>query len=164
MPDLPLANQIRHGARDVFDRHVGVHAVLVVEVDRVHAQSLQRAFGDLLDVVGPAVQDLLPVGTHLEPEFRGDDDLAAERLQRLADDLLVDGAVNLRRIEECDASFGGCAYERDRLLRVGRGAVAVTETHRAVADGRDVQAAVAESALLHRVLRLARSRVPERPE
>ena len=54
--DLALADQVLHGAGDVLDRHVRVDAVLIEEVDAVDLEPLERAVGDLLDVLGPAVQ------------------------------------------------------------------------------------------------------------
>jgi MFS family permease len=37
VPDLPLLDELLDGPRDLLDRHVGIHAMLVVEVDRVDA-------------------------------------------------------------------------------------------------------------------------------
>ncbi len=39
---LALAHQLGHGADRVLDRHVGIDAVLVVEIDDVEARALQR--------------------------------------------------------------------------------------------------------------------------
>src|SRR5882762_9841848 len=56
VPDLSLLDQFLHGAGHVFDRHVGIDAMLVEEIDDVDLESLQRALGDLLDVFGAALQ------------------------------------------------------------------------------------------------------------
>ena len=54
--DLASLNQILHRSRHVFDRHVRVDAVLIEQVDGVDLEPLERALGDLLDVLRPAVQ------------------------------------------------------------------------------------------------------------
>jgi len=53
--------------------------VLVVEVDVVDAEALQRGFGGLLDVLGAAVEAARGriVGVADDPELRGQDDLVA---------------------------------------------------------------------------------------
>ena len=54
--DLALPDQFLDRPRHVLDRHVRVDAVLVVQVDRVDLEPLERGLGHLLDVLGPAVQ------------------------------------------------------------------------------------------------------------
>ena len=76
----------------------------------------------------------------VHPELRRDDHLAADGRQRLADQLLVrERAIDLRRVEERDAAFDGCAEERDHLLPVGRGPVGEAHPHAAEADRRDLE-------------------------
>ena len=59
----------------------------------------------------------LPSPSNVEAELRGDDDLVADRRERLTDDLLVDErAVHLGGVEEGDAAVDGGADERDALL------------------------------------------------
>ena len=57
--DLPFADQILHRARDLFDRHLGIHAVLIEEIDPIRLEPLQRRVGDLADVRRPAIQPCL---------------------------------------------------------------------------------------------------------
>ena len=83
-------------------------------------------------------------------ELGGDDDSVAERGESLADQLLVGvGAVDLGGVEEGDAAVDGGMEQRDHLLPVRAAAVAAGHAHAAEPDGRDLQAAGAESALLH---------------
>ena len=55
MADLPLADQLGHAADRLLDRHVGIDAVLVEEVDRLDAEPLQRAFAGAAGIVRAAV-------------------------------------------------------------------------------------------------------------
>ena len=62
MLDLALGDQVLDGARDILDRHVGVDAVLVEQVDGLDAEPLQRAFDRLADALGPAVDAAVCAG------------------------------------------------------------------------------------------------------
>ena len=57
--DLAFANQVLDRARDVLDRHVGIDAVLIEQIDPIGLEPLQRRVGDLADVRRPAVQPRL---------------------------------------------------------------------------------------------------------
>jgi len=82
--------------------------MLIVEVDAIGPKALQRALDHLLDVLRPAVEPCWSF--KVEPEFRGDRDLVADRRERLSDKIFVGvGAVDLGRIEERDALFVGGA-------------------------------------------------------
>ncbi len=68
---LALLDQILHRSGHIFDRHVGVNAVLVEQIDDIGLEPLERCFGDLLDVLRPAVQPSLlrPFGSMLNPNL-----------------------------------------------------------------------------------------------
>jgi hypothetical protein len=105
VPDLPFLDQVLHRARDVFDGHVRIDAVLVEQVDRLDPEAAQRGFGHLADVRRPAVEAALPVGFERERELGGDHDLVAEWSERVADELLVgEGTVGFGGVEEGDAA------------------------------------------------------------
>jgi len=53
---LTLLNELFHGSGNVFDGHVRVNSVLIVKIDDVSLEPLERALDRLLDVLGPAVQ------------------------------------------------------------------------------------------------------------
>ena len=150
---LPCLNQLLHRSRHVFDRHVRVNPVLIEQIDGFHLEPLERALGDLLDVLRPAVeaQPSVPVWANvLESELGGDHHLLAEGSERFAHQFFVgERAVDFRRIEEGDAAFDGCANQRDHLLLVCRRAVAKAHAHAAEPDGRDFQVAVSKFAFLH---------------
>ena len=88
--DLAGLDELLDGAGDVLDGDVGVDAVLVEQVDGVGAQTPQRAVDRGADVVGPATDPaLMSALVEREAKFRRDDDLVADRLQGLTNDLLV---------------------------------------------------------------------------
>ena len=118
---LAGVDELLDGAGDVLDGDVRVDAVLVEQVDGVGAQPPQRAVDGGADVLGPAGDaGLVAVLVEGEAELGGDDDLVADRLERLADELLVvERAVDLGGVEEGDAAVDRGAQERDHLARVG---------------------------------------------
>src|SRR4029077_6436061 len=54
---LALLNQLFHRSSGVFDRHVGVNAVLIEQIDDIGLEALQRGLSDFLDVLWTAVQN-----------------------------------------------------------------------------------------------------------
>ena len=69
MPDFSLGDEVFDGARHIFDRHIRIDAMLIQQIDRLHAYPPERGFGDLLDVFRPAVKATRSVGIGLKPEF-----------------------------------------------------------------------------------------------
>src|SRR5690606_22863175 len=109
-------------SRDVLYRHLGVDAVLVIEIDVNGAQSPERPLERRADVLRPAVDPRLPAVFEMEAELGGDDHTVTQRLQRFAQQLFVGKRpVDLRRIEEGDAALDGRADERNRLPLLGEG-------------------------------------------
>ncbi|MNE14870.1 hypothetical protein D3C80_1077650 [compost metagenome] len=113
--------------------------MLVEEIDDIGAQTLQRPLYRLADVVGPAIHVLAAVRARkLEAELRGDHNLVADRLQCLADDILVgERAVDLCRVEEGDTVIVSGADESNCILGVGCRSITVAEPHTSEAKGRD---------------------------
>jgi hypothetical protein len=115
VPDLALLNEVLHGSGDIFNRHVGVDAVLIEEVDDIGLKSFQRGLGDLADVLRLAIDSSqwpLGFGIDFESELGGDHDLITEGNEGLADQFLVgERAVSFGGIEECDTSFESGADE-----------------------------------------------------
>ncbi len=152
---LALRDEVPNGACDIFDGHVGVHAVLVEEIDPVGPQALQAGVGDLADRVGGAVETRGLTVLEAEAELGGDDHLIADRLEGFTHPLLVrEGPVDLRSVEEGDAHFVGGADHRHGLGPLDAFAVAEVEAHAAVAERGDFQASqcslVHGSFLVHR--------------
>src|SRR5215813_12009130 len=65
---LSLLNEILHRARHVFDRHVGINAMLIEQVDPVSFKPLERSIGDFLDVFRTAI-DACPLRSAFRIEF-----------------------------------------------------------------------------------------------
>src|SRR3989475_177263 len=135
---LAWPNQFLDRPRHVFDRHVWVNTVLIIEIDHIGPEPFQRTLDALLDALGPAVLHLLPAVIKSDPELRGDHYLSAEWSQRLTDELFVAvRTVNFGGIEECDAAFDGRADERDHRLLVRWETVALAHPHAAEPECRD---------------------------
>src|SRR5438552_7950383 len=146
---LALRNQFLDRSRHVFDRHVRVNAVLIIEIDHIGPEPFQRPFDAPLDAIGPAGLHLLSV-LDFDAELGGNHDLSAHGRQRLADELFVGVCtVNLCGIEERDAALDGLADERDHRLLVRWDTVALAHPHATKAEGRNLQVAASEFALLH---------------
>src|SRR5208283_2096951 len=159
---LSLLNQLLHGSGDFFDRHVGVNAVLIVQIDDISLQALQRALGGFLDVFWPTVQPGLFSGTriNLEPELGGDHHLVAKWSEGFTHELFVcERAIYFCRVEKRDAAFDGRPNQRDHLLLVSWRTVAKAHAHAAEPESRYFQVAFSKFALLHRFsLRCGRRR------
>ena len=110
---LALGHQLAHGPDGLLDRGVGVHAVLVVEVDVVDAQPGQRAVAGLAHVLWPAVDGALGrvVRVAHDAELGGDHRLVASTRERPSDEQLVGVAARTcprcRRTSRRDRAPGG---------------------------------------------------------
>ena len=136
---LALGHELAHRPDRLLNRGVGVDAVLVVEVDVVDAEPLQRAVAGLADVLGAAVDGALGrvVGVAHDAELGGDDRLVAAPGQRLADEHLVGvRPVHVGRVEEVDPELERPVDGGGRLVVVGR-TVEVGHPHAAQALARD---------------------------
>ncbi|MNT23832.1 hypothetical protein D3C72_1592710 [compost metagenome] len=135
--DLAFANQVLHHPGDVLDRYVRIDAVLVKQIDVIGLQSTQRALDRNPDVLGAAVKNLLLIVVAKgEAKLGGDDHLIAHRCQGFAHHLFVQvRAVHLGGIEERDASVNRRSDQRNGLLCVSRGAVAMAQAHATQAQG-----------------------------
>src|SRR5206468_6605260 len=72
---LPRADQFAQRAPGLLDRHIRVDPVLVIEVDVVDAQALQRVVARTAHVAGPAVDAAGPVRPELLAELGGEQHL-----------------------------------------------------------------------------------------
>jgi len=85
---LPRPDQVLDRSSHLLDRHLRVDAVLVEQVDGVDSEPLERTVHGLADVLGAAgAAHLAALLVEAEPELGGDDHVAAEGGEGLADEL-----------------------------------------------------------------------------
>src|SRR3974390_1938966 len=92
VPHLAFLNQVPDGSRDVFNWNVQINTVLIKEINRLKSQPLEGRLGDLLDVLGSAIEgapSITVTWIGFPPELRRDCDLPAIRLQSFTDQLLI---------------------------------------------------------------------------
>ena len=143
---LARLHELGHRADGLLDRHVGIDAVLVVEVDVVGAEPLQRAVDRAAHVLGRAVEradgrEVAGPRRRLDAprELGGEDVLVAVALDRPPDELLVGHRpVELGRVEEVDPELQRALDRRDGLALVGR-AVEGRHPHAPQAEGGDLE-------------------------
>src|SRR5438874_8762005 len=148
---LTCSNQFLHRTGDIFNRHAGIDAVLIEQIDNIGPQSLQRSVGDLFDVLWPTIQaELLTFGTKFESELRGNCDSLTQRSQRFANELFVrERTVNFSGIEKRNPAFNCRPNQRDHLILVFGRTVAKAHSHTAQSDSRHFQIALSKFPLLH---------------
>jgi len=94
--------------------------VLVVEVDVVESEPLERALERFVHVLRAAVHLMAAVLVEDVAELRREDDLVAAVGDRAADELLVLArAVDVGRVDQVDAEVERPVDRGDRLLFVG---------------------------------------------
>ena len=97
-PDLPLVAELLERADRLLERHLGIVAVQLVQVDPLELQPAQARLARLAQMLGPAVADPV-LQSPAEPALRRDDEPVRIRVQRLGDDLLADAPR--RRCRRC---------------------------------------------------------------
>ena len=131
-------DQSRHRA------HLGIDAVLVIEVDHVHAEALETRVARLRHPLGPAVDAGRAVRLAHVAELGDDHGALAPAAQRLAEQrLVVAPAVHVGRVQEVDAEVERAMDDRDRL-RVVSGAVRARHRHASEPERADLEGAAAE--------------------
>jgi large subunit ribosomal protein L32 len=113
---LAGGDELCHRTDGLLDGRLRVDTVLVVEVDVVRAEPLQRPVDRRTDVLGPSVRTTVAEGAD---ELRGEDETVAPALDRPADELFVRAAaVELGRVEERDPELERPVDGGNRLLVV----------------------------------------------
>ena len=122
---------------------VEIDAVLVVEIDRVDLQPLQRRVARLPHVIRRSVDAEIRaiLGADVS-ELGRDDDRVAAAFDRASDEPLVrEGAVDVRGVEEIDPELQRPMDRRDGFVLVAIG-VEVGHSHAAKSEGRYFQAEI----------------------
>src|SRR5216683_7832882 len=152
VPYFTFLNQVLHGSRNVFNRHIRVNTMLIEQVDGIGPEALERGLGDLLDVLGATVQPGLfaAVWIKFETELRCNLHLLTHGSEGFAHEFFVgEWTVHLGGIEECDAAFDRRPDHGDHLLLVSSRTVTKAHSHTAEPESRNFQATVSKFALLH---------------
>src|SRR6185437_2467485 len=137
MPYLPLLDKILHRAGNIFHRHIRIDAMLIEQVDYAGFEALQSSVGDGSDPFRRTIQTLARYSI-FEAELRSNNDLVANRSERLANKFFIcERAVSFRSIEERHAAVIGSANQLDGFAFVGRRAISETESHAAEAERRN---------------------------
>src|SRR3954452_6673123 len=95
--NLPRLDELRHSSDGLFDRRLRIDAVLIIEIDRIDAEPLERRVAGAAPVLGAPVdaEKLAVFGSHVS-EFRGEADFAASIANGAANEPLVgEGAVDV---------------------------------------------------------------------
>src|ERR1039457_1148700 len=128
--------------------------MLVVEIDDVGLQALERAFHGLLDVLRLTVHRLraaTSIEVDIESELGSDGHFSAEVLKGLTHKLfVVERAVDLGRIKEGDAAFNGRSKKSDRILLFRKRSIGKGHSHASKPECRYFQIAFSQFALPHR--------------
>ena len=156
--DLSLLDQVSHYLSHRFGLHMGVHAVLEIQVNMVGLKPPERAFHRGADALGPGIRNQGFVhrcagSVKPDAEFGNKLHLIADILQRLSHHLLV-----VVRVLRCSVSLGGVEHGVTHVkgapnrpygfaVFCGR-TVGVAKAHAAQSHGRDVQIR-AQRALIH---------------
>ncbi|MNC39749.1 hypothetical protein D3C75_884210 [compost metagenome] len=128
MQDLAFCDQILDSAGYIFNRHVGIDTMLVIEIDTICLQSLERFLDHLFDVLRAAVKTDGAIDG--ETELAGDLHLVTKRLEGFAHQLFVGiGAVHFRCVEEGDSFVERRLKRLDTLTNISRWTVVGADAH-----------------------------------
>ncbi len=146
-PHLARLHQFAHRAHRILDRHRGIDAMLVVEIDHVDAEPLEAGLAGGLHIGRAAVDSVGAARLLRLAELGGEHDLGAPAAgQRLAEQrLVVAPAIHVGTVEEGDAAIERVMDDADRLGVVAL-AVGAGERHAAEPDREDGERAVAQGA------------------
>src|SRR6266849_678406 len=147
---LALLDEPGHGPHRIRDGDLRVHTVLVVEIDDIDAQPLETRVAGAADIRGTAVDEIALAIRALDlAELRGEHRLVAPTLERPAQQLLVvSPTVHVRGVQEVDPQVQRVVDDVDGLGVVAL-AVGAGHGHAPEPDGRDLQVAVPQLAILH---------------
>ena len=148
MPDvahLPFAHELVERTERLLERRDAVGGVVLVEVDHVGSQALQRAFDRLADVLAGAAR--FGAVAHVATELRRKQDGITPALERFPEERLAAApiAVDVRRVKERHARVHCGVDDCTRPVEINPAAEVVA----AETDDRDVRPFLAEAACTH---------------
>ena len=151
---LAALDQPPHRAHRLLDRHLGVDAVLVVEIDHVDAEAREARVAGLRHVGGAAVHEVAPCRRALWtwPNLVASTTPFRRPLSARPSSVSFCPQPYMSEESRKSTPRSRAAWmTRDRLLVVAL-AVGARHGHQAEADGGDAEAVLAESAMLHWML------------
>src|SRR6266849_4866408 len=150
--DLARFHELSHRADGIFDRRIGIDAMLIVKIDSVGAEALQTGFASGADVFGTPGY-FAPgriIGISHDSELGRDCYFVAPAANRFADQFLVAmRSVSVGGIPEGDAELER-ALQRVHRLRIVAGPVKIRHAHASESERRYGKAASSEVSYFHR--------------
>jgi len=161
---LAALDEPAHLADRILDRHAGVDAVLVIEVDRIETEPLQTGIAGLTHVFGAAVDAVGAAGVAGLAELGRDHEVIAPfPLQRAADQLLVLApAIHVGAVEMIDPEIDRAMDQLDPGRVIAR-PVSAGQRHAAEPDRQHLRPVLADppppalSAVAHPILPQSRA-------
>src|SRR5258705_12921485 len=130
MNSVPFC-QLFHRVGYVFNWHVRIDPVLVIQIDAVGSEALQGFLNHFPDVLRSAVKNKTALFI-VEAKFGCNSDSVADRRERLSDKLFVYvRTVKFGCIEERDAFLMGCTNHPNALILVRGGSGVAAGLHAA---------------------------------
>src|ERR1700732_1492254 len=136
--NFTLFDQAGHCAHCLFDGHVGIDPMLIVEINRCNAKAPQARLAGLLHIFRPPIdakeRSAWPANV---AKLGSNNHLMAALFNCPAHQFLVSaGAVHIGRVEQGNAAIDGMLYCGDRFVVV-RFAIKLRHTHTAKSHGGD---------------------------
>ena len=144
---LALDHELVHRAEGLVERGDAVGTVVVVEVDVVAAEALERRVDRPPHVLARAAGSVPVRSLHVHAELRRDDEVVRAAGEGLPDDALAGArSVDVGGVEERDAGIDRSGENLERRVTVDPAAEVVA----AEADPRDGEGRATERVLVHR--------------
>ena len=142
-PDLALVSQLTERTDRLLDRHLGIVAVQLVEIDAVELQPPQARLARAPQVFrAPVANSILQAPA--EPALRRDHDTLRVRMKRFRDDLLADAAaVDVGGVDQRHAQLDRAPDDAHALLPVR------DDAHRAEAEPAHLELAAEHEGRVH---------------
>src|SRR5687768_1769073 len=114
---LPGPYELGHRAHCFLDRHIGIDAMLIVEIDDLDIEAPEAVFAGLAHIIGPAAHaPETSIFAAYIAEFGGEKHFVAAPRSRAADEFLVaPDAVHVGSVEEIYAPIERMVDRRDRF-------------------------------------------------
>ncbi|RMP84835.1 hypothetical protein ALQ16_204864 [Pseudomonas syringae pv. actinidiae] len=154
VPNLAGLDQFGHCANGVFDGHIGVYAVLIVEIKIVGAQALEATVYGLTNVFRAAVHATrMRVVAPYDAKLAGQINPFTLALQSPPQQRLIGvWAVHVGCVEKSDTQLQRTVQRGNRFLLVDPRGVKVRHPHAAQPDGRNLRTVVTQLARDHNEL------------